>query len=293
MASWRRTARSTTSSCSTGDTPFLATQTLSRLLAERRRTAAAVLVSGMRPADPSPYGRFVLAPMVGRAHRRSQAESPAEVAIGLCNGGIMVIERRASLRTPRPTRYQQRQARILPDRHRRASPAADGLAGRCRDSDRGGARVNTRAELAEARGVMQRRLRRAAMDAGATLIAPETVFLSARHRARPRCRRRAECLFGPGSLSPMVPIRSFSHLDGATVGRGRAWSALCPAAPRRDPRGEGACRQFRRDQDGAARRRRQGQSPHLSRRRRRWRAEPISAQARSPAIMTASASTAR
>src|SRR3984957_5399205 len=44
-----------------GDTPFLATETFSRLLTERRRTAAAVLVSGMRPADPSPYGRFVLA----------------------------------------------------------------------------------------------------------------------------------------------------------------------------------------------------------------------------------------
>src|SRR6266481_3992142 len=44
-----------------GDTPFLAAETLSRLLAERRRTGAAVLVSGMRPADPGPYGRFVLA----------------------------------------------------------------------------------------------------------------------------------------------------------------------------------------------------------------------------------------
>ena len=44
-----------------GDTPFLATETLSRLLTERRRTAAAILVSSMRPADPGPYGRFVLA----------------------------------------------------------------------------------------------------------------------------------------------------------------------------------------------------------------------------------------
>src|SRR5260370_7887578 len=51
-----------------GDTPFLATETLSRLLAERRRTAAAVLVSGMRPADPGPYARFVLAPH-GPPHR--------------------------------------------------------------------------------------------------------------------------------------------------------------------------------------------------------------------------------
>src|SRR5438874_11605090 len=39
--------------------------------------------------------------------------------------------------------------------------------------------VNTRAELAAAEALMQRRLRGAAMDSGATLVAPETVFLSA------------------------------------------------------------------------------------------------------------------
>src|SRR5215472_10474527 len=38
--------------------------------------------------------------------------------------------------------------------------------------------VNSRADLAKAEALMQRRLRRAAMDAGVTLVAPETVFLS-------------------------------------------------------------------------------------------------------------------
>src|SRR5467141_3613863 len=42
-----------------GETPFLATDTLSRLLAERRRTSAAILVSAMRPAEPGAYGRLV------------------------------------------------------------------------------------------------------------------------------------------------------------------------------------------------------------------------------------------
>ncbi len=59
-----------------GDTPFLATETLSRLLAERRRSAAAVLVSGMRPADPGPYGRFVLAP-TARSSVSSRRPTPA------------------------------------------------------------------------------------------------------------------------------------------------------------------------------------------------------------------------
>src|SRR5204862_120199 len=76
-----------------GDTPFLATETLSRLLTERRRSAAAVLVSGMRPADPSPYGRFVLAPDGGLDRIVEAADAgPEEQAIGLVNGGITVIE---------------------------------------------------------------------------------------------------------------------------------------------------------------------------------------------------------
>jgi bifunctional UDP-N-acetylglucosamine pyrophosphorylase/glucosamine-1-phosphate N-acetyltransferase len=78
-----------------GDTPFLATEILSRLLAERRRTSAAILVSGMRPADPGPYGRLVLA-VDGSLERIVEAADAGsdEQAIGLVNGGIMVIEAR-------------------------------------------------------------------------------------------------------------------------------------------------------------------------------------------------------
>src|SRR5207245_10532781 len=39
--------------------------------------------------------------------------------------------------------------------------------------------INTKAQLAEAEAVMQARLRKAAMEAGVTLIAPETVYLAA------------------------------------------------------------------------------------------------------------------
>ena len=36
--------------------------------------------------------------------------------------------------------------------------------------------INTKAQLAEAEAVMQQRLREAAMEAGVTLVAPETVL---------------------------------------------------------------------------------------------------------------------
>src|SRR5207302_2183013 len=157
-----------------GDTPFLSTETLSKLLAERRRTAAAVLVSGMRPADPSPYGRFVLAPD-GALERIVEAADagPEEQAIGLVNGGIMVIA---------ASRIAEFLDGLDSDNAKRefyltdvvAIASRKGLA--CRAVELPAEEllgVNTRAELAEAEALMQCRLRRAAMDSGVTLIAPE------------------------------------------------------------------------------------------------------------------------
>src|SRR5437660_744113 len=163
-----------------GDTPFLATETLSRLLAERRRTVAAVLVSGMRPADPSPYGRFVLAPD-GALERIVEAADagPEEQAIGLVNGGIMVIE---------ASRLAEFLDALDSDNAKREFYLTDvvAIARRkgltCRAVELPAQElmgINTRAELAEAEVLMQRRLRCAAMDSGVTLVAPETVFLSA------------------------------------------------------------------------------------------------------------------
>ena len=58
--------------------------------------------------------------------------------------------------------------------------------------------INTKAQLAEAEAVLQQRLRAAALDAGVTMIAPETVFLSRRHQVRQGRHDRAECGVRPG-----------------------------------------------------------------------------------------------
>src|SRR5262249_56191807 len=98
-----------------GDTPFLATETLSRLLAERHRTGAAVLVAGMRPVDPGPYGRFVLA-ADGALERIVEAAdaSPEEAAIGLVNGGGMVVEGRRRAEVPAGVRRRTPQTPFSP-----------------------------------------------------------------------------------------------------------------------------------------------------------------------------------
>src|SRR5206468_7024170 len=105
--------------------------------------------------------------------------NPEELRIGLCNGGIMAVEARylAGLI-----------ARIGNDNAKRefyltdivALARAEGLV--CRAAELPAEEligVNTRAELAAAEALLQQRLRERAMEQGATLIAPETVFLSA------------------------------------------------------------------------------------------------------------------
>jgi bifunctional UDP-N-acetylglucosamine pyrophosphorylase / glucosamine-1-phosphate N-acetyltransferase len=204
-----------------GDTPLLQPETLARLLAARA-DGAAVALAGMRPADPGPYGRLV-ADGTGGIARIVEAKdaSPDELAIGLCNGGIMAIDaRRAFDLVARIGCDNAKGEYYLTDIVGLAT--ADGLS--CRvvelpEEELLG--VNTRAELAAAEAVMQRRLRRRAMDGGTTLIAPETVFLSADTRFGRDVVVEPNVVFGPGvSVADNARIRSFSHLDGAVVGPG-------------------------------------------------------------------------
>jgi len=206
-----------------GDTPLLRAETIAELIRTRRREPpAAVAVAGMRPADPSAYGRLVLG-ADGALLRIVEARdaSPEERAIGLCNGGIMALDSRHAF---------ELLDRIGNDNAKRefyltdivAIARAQGLS--CRVAELPAEEllgVNTRAELAQAEAMMQGRLRRRAMDEGATLIAPETVFLAADTRLGRDVVTEPNVVFGPGvTVADNVLIRSFSHLDGATIASG-------------------------------------------------------------------------
>jgi bifunctional UDP-N-acetylglucosamine pyrophosphorylase/glucosamine-1-phosphate N-acetyltransferase len=81
--------------------------------------------------------------------------------------------------------------------------------------------INSRAELAAAEAVVQRRLRLAAMEGGATLTAPETVFFSYDTVLGPDTEVGPHVVFGPGvTVHGPAAIRAFSHLEGCEVGTG-------------------------------------------------------------------------
>src|SRR6202021_337513 len=147
--------------------------------------------------------------------------SPEEFAVTLCNGGIMAVaaEYLFDLIDQLETNNAKREY-YLTDifgiaRQRGLAvthielPSEEVLG------------VNTRAELAAAEALMQQRLRRRAMDEGATLIAPETVFFSADTRLGRDVVVEPNVVFGPGvSIADNVRIRAVSHLDGATIAEG-------------------------------------------------------------------------
>lgn len=204
-----------------GDTPLVRTETLERLLAARK-DGAAIVIAGMRPADPSPYGRLVEDGKDGIARIvEAKDASPEEAAIPLCNGGIMAIDaRRAFDLVGRIGCDNAKGEYYLTDIV--AIARADGL--RCAVVEMPAEDVlgvNTRAELAAAEAIMQQRLRARAMANGATLIAPETVFLSADTVFGQDVVVEPNVVFGPGvSVGEGALIRSFSHFDRAEIGPG-------------------------------------------------------------------------
>jgi bifunctional UDP-N-acetylglucosamine pyrophosphorylase/glucosamine-1-phosphate N-acetyltransferase len=202
-----------------GDTPLIRPQTLSRLRAPLAK-GAAVAVLGFRPADPAGYGRLIMAGDELVAIREEADASAGERAITLCNGGIMALAGANALAIlERIGDHNRKSEFYLTD----AVEIARGMKLRAaaveveEDDVRG---INTKSQLAEAEAVAQQRLRQAALDAGVTLIAPETVFLSADTKFGKDVVVEPYVVFGEKvTVEDGAVIRSFSHLVGAHVGK--------------------------------------------------------------------------
>jgi len=203
-----------------GDTPLIRPRSLSRLRAALA-DGAAVAVLGFRPADPSGYGRLIAANGELTAIREEADASAAERAITLCNGGIMALNGKTALAILERIGDHNRKAEFyLTD----AVEIARGMklhavAVEVEEDDVRG--INTKAQLAEAEAVAQQRLRRAALDAGVTLIAPDTVYLCADTKFGRDVVVEPYVVFGEKvTIEDGAVIRSFSHLAGAHVGKG-------------------------------------------------------------------------
>ena len=81
--------------------------------------------------------------------------------------------------------------------------------------------VNSRAELAHLELDWQRRRREEALEQGATLIDPESVWFSADTALGRDCTIEPHVVFGPGvRIADGATIRAFSHIEGARIASG-------------------------------------------------------------------------
>ena len=203
------------------DNPLISAATLKRLIETRRSGNTGLALLAMRPADPARYGRVIAHDgMVERIVEWADA-SAAERAVGLCNAGVFCAAAPAFAGWLGAVDNANAKGEFyLTDVVALAS--AQGAAVRAVEAPEAELRgINSRAELAEAEAAIQRRLRLAAMDGGATLIAPETVFFSADTILDPDVVVHPHVVFGPGvHVGSGSEIRAFSHLEGCVVGEG-------------------------------------------------------------------------
>jgi bifunctional UDP-N-acetylglucosamine pyrophosphorylase/glucosamine-1-phosphate N-acetyltransferase len=216
-----------------GDTPLVRPETL-RTLRSTLAEGAAVAALGFEAADPTGYGRLIVEGGELVAIREQKDASPQERTIRLCNAGLMALDGRLAL--------------DLLDAIGNANAAKEyyltdavqvarqkGLVARALSAPEQDVQgVNDRVQLAAAEAVAQRRLREAAMRGGATLVAPETVFLSHDTVTGRDVLIEPHVVIGPGTvLEEGCVVHAFSHLEGARVGPGASvgpYARLRPGA---------------------------------------------------------------
>jgi bifunctional UDP-N-acetylglucosamine pyrophosphorylase / glucosamine-1-phosphate N-acetyltransferase len=202
-----------------GDTPLIRPETLQRLRAPLA-AGAGVVVLAFRPADPSGYGRLLVDNGKLIAIREEADATAEERAIGLCNGGIMALSGAHALAIlDRIGDGNRKREFYLTDAIEIArGMKLDAVAVEVEEDDVRG--INTKSQLAEAEAVAQQRLRKAALDAGVTLVAPETVFLSADTRFGKDVVVEPYVVFGEKvTVEDGAVVHAFSHLVGAHIGK--------------------------------------------------------------------------
>jgi len=203
-----------------GDTPLIRPATLLQL---RKAIAegAAVAVLGFRPDDPAGYGRLIVEGDQLIAIREEADADASERAVALCNGGIMAMAGETALAILDRIGDQNRKHEFyLTD----AIEIARGMKLRAvaveveEDDMRG---INSKKQLAEAEAIAQQRLRQAALNAGVTLVAPETVYLCADTQFGRDVVIEPYVVFGEKvTVEDGAVIHSFSHIAGTHVGKG-------------------------------------------------------------------------
>ncbi|MDX1737735.1 MAG: bifunctional UDP-N-acetylglucosamine diphosphorylase/glucosamine-1-phosphate N-acetyltransferase GlmU [Alphaproteobacteria bacterium] len=217
-----------------GDAPFINTKSLQSLVLEREK-GNAVVVLGFEAEDPTGYGRLIsdennkLSEIV--EHKDA---TETQRAVNICNSGILAID--AAYLADFLSEINNENASgeyYLTDvvgiaRHHGLDC---GLVVTSEEEVMG---INSRVQLSQAETIWQNKRRREAMEQGATLTDPTTVYFAHDTKLGRDVIIGPNVVFGPAvEVSDHVEIKAFCHIEGAKIASGCAigpYARLRPGA---------------------------------------------------------------
>ena len=205
-----------------GDVPFVPTATMQMMIDRLNADdAPAVVVLGFEPEDTQSYGRIVTQSDRIEWMVEHKDASQEQRKTRLCNSGLMAVKSddlfellaRVENNNAAGEYYLVDIVNIATTDQRNCfvvKTDAYDVTG-----------INSRAELAAMEAEWQKRRRVQAMDEGATLIAPETVWFAYDTKLGRDVLIEPNVFFGPGvTVADNVKIRGHCHIEGATIASG-------------------------------------------------------------------------
>ena len=206
-----------------GADPLIEADTMTRMIEARHGDPEpAVVVLGFQSQSPGAYGRLITADDGSLDAIVEAGDATADqLDITLCNSGVMLIdgahlwgllERIGDANAK--GEYYLTDIIALARQDGLGCAVVTGAENECLG-------IDDRADLACAEAYVQNQLRLAAMRGGATLLDPDSVYLTFDTRLGRDIIIGPHVAFGPGvTVGDHVTIRAFSHIEGATIADG-------------------------------------------------------------------------
>ncbi|KQY96483.1 bifunctional UDP-N-acetylglucosamine diphosphorylase/glucosamine-1-phosphate N-acetyltransferase GlmU [Brevundimonas sp. Root1423] len=219
-----------------GDVPLLRAADIEPVFAAHE----GVTVIGFEARDPGAYGRLVMEGDALAAITEAKEASPEVLALTACNSGVMaapvglLFELLAEVRNDN-AKGEYYLTDVVELARKRGAPTRAVFADE--DAVMG---VNAQSELAVAEALFQKVQRETFLAAGVTMPAPDTVHFSFDTEVGGGTTIEPYVVFGPGAkIASGARIRSFSHIEGASVSSGAEVGPYARLRPGADL-GEGA-----------------------------------------------------
>ena len=197
-----------------GDVPLLTAADIEPVFA----ASEGVTVIGFQARDPAAYGRLVMDGGQLAAITEAKEATPEVLALTACNSGVMaapsslLFELLAGVRNDN-AKGEYYLTDVIELARRRGEPTRAVFADE--DAVMG---VNAQAELAVAEALFQKRRRESFLADGVTMPSPDTVHFAWDTEVGGGTVIEPWVVFGPGAkVAGGARIRSFSHIEGATV----------------------------------------------------------------------------